>query len=138
HPDHHFDRLKYTKYKKAEYEKLLAIDEKDFYNIILEESPYSQSEESEFVLYPLGEEFDKIVIEVIAKGYAVKGLAFKTVDYRKRFFLNLESGEAFTGILESDHQFRTDRVWVTVEDEGSSEYQKGDVVEVKYLRLVLS
>ncbi len=132
HTDNHYDRLQFIKYKKEYYEKLVSIDDKDFYDFLLKENYYDQKNDTDFVLNPLGSEYGKIVLEVSPKGYIVKGLAFKTVDSRKRFVFDLGNGESFTGILESDQQFRMDRVWVTIEDEGTSAYQKGDYIEVKY------
>ncbi|KAB2328649.1 hypothetical protein F7731_24835 [Cytobacillus depressus] len=131
-PNNHFDRLKFTKHRIGDYKKLLSIDANDFYDYIKSVSEYSHSDATEFVLYPLGTSFGKIAIEVSPEGYVVKGYAFKTVDSRARFVFELANGKTFTGVLERDHHFRADRVWVTVEDEGTSEYKKGEFIQVKY------
>ncbi|RHW37525.1 hypothetical protein D1B33_08315 [Lysinibacillus yapensis] len=131
-PNNHYDRLKFTEFEQAAYKKLLSIDANDFYESIKSESEYSHSDLTEFVLKPLGYSYGKIVIEVSPEGYVVKGLPFKIVDSRARFHFDFGNGETFTGVLESDHQYRADRVWVTIEDEGASGYSKGEFTQVLY------
>lgn len=129
-PDHHFDRLKFTKQKNNDYKELLAMDENEFYENLLEDR--GSSEDGTKLYYPLGSNYGKIVVEVHPDGYLVKGLPFKTVDSRPRFHFNMGNGENFTGILESDDHFRTDRVWVTVEKEESATIKKGEFLQVNY------
>lgn len=132
HPNNHYDRLRFTEYKKSEYEKLLSIDANEFYEYIKVESDHYQSEETDFVLYPLGRDSGKIIIEVSPDGYMVKGLPFKTVDTRKRIVFDLGNGETFTGVVESDHHFRKDRAWISIEDKGTSKYNNGEFIQVKF------
>lgn len=62
----------------------------------------------------------------------MKDLPFKTVDERQLLAFELEDGETFTGILESDEDYRADRAWVTVDVEGTSKYKKGEIIQVMF------
>ncbi|MFC7687474.1 hypothetical protein [Ureibacillus sp. GCM10028918] len=129
----YYDRLKYTDYKEMEYEEMLSVDANDFIDYIKTEQHIEEDFDTNITeIYPLGWEFGKIIIEESPEGYLLKGEPFKTVDERQRLALKLENGESFTGILESDEDFRADRVWVTVEDEGTSKYKKGDFIQVNF------
>lgn len=129
----YFDRLKFTDFKVIEYKKLVTVEAEDFIDYIKTEGDSVYHHDSKITeIYPLGREFGKIMVEESSAGYLLKGLAFKTVDERQRLVFKLEDGQTFTGILERDEDFRADRVWVTVEDEGSSEYKKGNFIQVKF------
>ncbi|MDN4492736.1 hypothetical protein [Ureibacillus aquaedulcis] len=129
----YFDRAKFTESKKSKYEELLSVDAEHFIDYIKNEGETMDNPDTEAnEIFPLGRGFGKIIFEEHADGYLLRGLPFKTVDKRQRLAFELENGETFTGILESDEDFRADRAWITVEDEGTSNYKKDDFIQLKF------